>query len=198
MVGSSARTHGSIKRAYLRAVVPRALRGARTVIVPSAFVRDSVLARTDLAPSSVVVVPHGVERGAAATAAGDLVNRYGLDGPMVLYPAITYPHKGHATLVEAFARVLVDHPYAPSWCSPADPTPRRRSSSPRSNGSGSALGSGAWGGSRPPMWRGSTTSPPWSRCRRPTRGSAFRRSRGMAHGVPVVASDGDLAPGGRR
>ncbi len=31
---------------------------------------------------------------------------------MVLYPAITYPHKDHATLVAAFARALVDHPTA--------------------------------------------------------------------------------------
>jgi alpha-1,3-rhamnosyl/mannosyltransferase len=110
--GGAARTHGPIKRAYLRAVVPRALRGARTVIVPSSFVRDSVLASADLEPSSVVVVPHGVERGTAVTGAGDLVARYGIDGPMVLYPAITYRHKGHATLVEAFARVVVDHPSA--------------------------------------------------------------------------------------
>jgi alpha-1,3-rhamnosyl/mannosyltransferase len=82
------------------------------VIVPSGFVRDTVLANTDLEPSKVVVVPHGVERGTNPTAASDLVARYGLDGPMVLYPAITYPHKGHATLVEAFARVLVDEPSA--------------------------------------------------------------------------------------
>ena len=31
---------------------------------------------------------------------------------MVLYPAITYPHKDHATLVEAFALVRQHHPEA--------------------------------------------------------------------------------------
>lgn len=106
------RTHSSLKRAYLRAVVPRSLRGARRVVVPSAFVRDTVLARTDLEPSRVVVVPHGVERTVPATPPGELVARFGLDGPVVLYPAITYPHKDHATLVEAFASVLIDHPTA--------------------------------------------------------------------------------------
>ena len=109
--GAGARTHGPLKRTYLRTVVPRSLRGARRVVVPSRFVRDTVLAQTDLDPSRVVVVPHGVERG-PATGPADLVARYGIDGPVVLYPAITYPHKDHATLVEAFARVLVDHPAA--------------------------------------------------------------------------------------
>ncbi len=81
------------------------------MIVPSAFVRTSVLDRLDLDHSQVVVVPHGVER-ATGTSVDELARRHGLDGPVVLYPAITYPHKDHATLVEAFARVLVDHPTA--------------------------------------------------------------------------------------
>jgi alpha-1,3-rhamnosyl/mannosyltransferase len=105
-------THRATKRAYLRLVVPRSLRRARRVIVPSAFVRDTVLARTGLDPARVVVVPHGVERHPAPTPAADLVARHHLDGPVVLYPAITYPHKNHATLVEAFARVRDDHPDA--------------------------------------------------------------------------------------
>jgi glycosyltransferase involved in cell wall biosynthesis len=105
-------THSAAKRAYLRLVVPRSLRRARRVIVPSAFVRDTVLARTGLDPARVVVVPHGVERHPAPTPAAELVARHHLDGPVVLYPAITYPHKNHATLVEAFARVVVDHPDA--------------------------------------------------------------------------------------
>lgn len=106
------RTHSLVKRTYLRAVVPRSLRGARRVIVPSEFVRSTVLELTDVDPRQVVVVPHGVERAAAASSASSLTDRYGLDGPVVLYPAITYPHKDHATLVEAFARVLRDHPQA--------------------------------------------------------------------------------------
>ena len=105
-------THGRIKRAYLQAMVPRSVQGARTVVVPSGFVRDTVLDATDLDPARVVTVHHGVEAAAAATPVDEVSQRYGLDGPVVLYPAITYPHKDHATLVEAFARVLVDHPTA--------------------------------------------------------------------------------------
>lgn len=107
-----ASTHGFAKRAYLRSVVPRSARRARRVIVPSHFVRDSVLGSTDLDPSRVVVVPHGVDPAVTATSADELSRRHRLDGPVVLYPAITYPHKDHATLVAAFAAVLVDHPTA--------------------------------------------------------------------------------------
>jgi alpha-1,3-rhamnosyl/mannosyltransferase len=82
------------------------------VVVPSEFVRATVLARFHLDPDSVVVVHHGVERRPAGTPSDELVAAHHLDGPVVLYPAITYPHKDHATLVEAFARVLVDHPTA--------------------------------------------------------------------------------------
>jgi len=39
--------------------------------------------------------------------------RYGLvDRPFFVYPAITYPHKNHITLLHAFAGVLDDHPDA--------------------------------------------------------------------------------------
>ncbi len=75
--------------------------------------RATVLARAGLSPDRVVVVPHGVERHPDPTPRAELVRRHDLeDGPVVLYPAITYPHKNHATLVEAFAGVLAEHPGA--------------------------------------------------------------------------------------
>jgi alpha-1,3-rhamnosyl/mannosyltransferase len=107
-------THGRGKRAYLRAVIPHSVRSARAVAVPSDFVRRSVVSRFGVDPDRVVTVPHGVEwRPGQVTPADDLRTRYRLDGPVVLYPAITYPHKNHATLVEAFATVArSDHPDA--------------------------------------------------------------------------------------
>lgn len=99
-------THGRLKRAYLRAAVPQSVAAARRTIVPSEFVRRAVLERFGVDPSSVLVVPHGVEVNPNPTP-GDVVRaRYRLDGPIVLYPAITYPHKNHAVLVEAFAAVV--------------------------------------------------------------------------------------------
>lgn len=104
-------THGRLKRAYLAAALPRSVRGARAVVVPSEFVRRSLLDLVDADPALVNVVPHGVSSWPAAD--GDEVRRrYDLDGQIVLYPAITYPHKNHAVLVEAFARILAEHPDA--------------------------------------------------------------------------------------
>ena len=104
-------THGPVKRAYLGTVVPRAAHHARAIVVPSEFVRRSLLARFDLDPAAVHVVPHGVERWRAAPL-DEVRARHRLAGPVVLYPAITYPHKNHAVLVEAFSRVVAEHPAA--------------------------------------------------------------------------------------
>jgi glycosyltransferase involved in cell wall biosynthesis len=105
-------THGRLKRAYLGATIPPSVRGAVRVAVPSDFVRRSVLDLLDVAPDRVVTIPHGVDVLATPTAPDVLAARYGIDGPVVLYPAITYPHKNHAVLVEAFAAVLAVHPDA--------------------------------------------------------------------------------------
>jgi len=62
-------------------------------------------------PDRVVVVPHGVDAtlGRDAPSAGDLRDRYGLgDGPVVVYPAITHPHKNHRFLLELMATHWTD------------------------------------------------------------------------------------------
>jgi len=105
-------SHSALKRAYLAATVPRSVRSARAVIVPSEFVRASVLAHTEAAPESVVVVHHGVAPHPDPTPEGVVRERYDLGGRLVLYPAITYPHKNHAVLVDAFARVTEGYPDA--------------------------------------------------------------------------------------
>jgi alpha-1,3-rhamnosyl/mannosyltransferase len=104
-------THGRLKRAYLAAALPRSVDHARAVVVPSDFVRQSLLELTGTDPAKVNVVHHGVTTW-PATAADVVRERYGLAGPVVLYPAITYPHKNHGVLVEAFARVVREHPDA--------------------------------------------------------------------------------------
>ncbi len=105
-------THGRVKRAYLSMAVPPSVRAARLVGVPSEFVRSSVVSLVGVDPDRVVVIPHGVDVLAAPTAAEVITQRYAIDGPVVLYPAITYPHKNHAVLVEAFAAVVDAHPDA--------------------------------------------------------------------------------------
>jgi glycosyltransferase involved in cell wall biosynthesis len=105
-------THGGVKRAYLRAMVPRSVRAARLTITPSEFVRQSVISRTGVAPERVTAIHHTPGVAVPGTPHADLAVRYDLDGPVVLLPAITYPHKNHRVLVDAFAAVLHDHPRA--------------------------------------------------------------------------------------
>ena len=105
-------THGALKRAWLAATIPPSVRHARRTVVPSEFVRRAVVDRFGLDEDRVVAVPHGVEAAAVATDADELAHRYRLDGPVVLYPAIPYPHKNHRVLVAAFAEVVATHPDA--------------------------------------------------------------------------------------
>jgi alpha-1,3-rhamnosyl/mannosyltransferase len=105
-------THSSAKRFYLGRAVPAAVRASRRVAVPSEFVRATVLERFQVAPERVVAIPHAVPVRPVATSPDVLRDRHHLAGPVVLYPAITYPHKEHQTLLSAFERVLVDHPDA--------------------------------------------------------------------------------------
>ncbi len=105
-------THNLVKRASLGLAGPQSVRHARRTIVPSEFVRATVISRLGAAEDRVVVVPHGIDVLAAPTPADVVRDRYGIDGPVVLYPAITYPHKNHAVLIDAFARVVARHPDA--------------------------------------------------------------------------------------
>jgi glycosyltransferase involved in cell wall biosynthesis len=91
------------KRAYLATVVPPSARGAAIVAVPSDYVRDSVVRAYGVAADRVAVVPHGVEPDLVsnATPEPDLRARYDLgDGPIIVYPAVTHPHKNHRFLLQ--------------------------------------------------------------------------------------------------
>lgn len=105
-------THSRLKRTYLRAVLPRSIARAAVIVVPSEFVKLSVTGRFGVSAEVVRVVPHGVEVHPAPTPEDALRSRWGLGGPVVLYPAITYPHKNHRVLVEAFGELRREHPDA--------------------------------------------------------------------------------------
>lgn len=99
------------KLAFLKAMVPRSAEVARLVLAPSEFTRRTVIERLEIDPSIVRVVPHGVSpRMEGAARERRSPSRYGISGDFFLYPAITYPHKNHLVLIEAFARVLQKHP----------------------------------------------------------------------------------------
>ncbi|MDQ3784522.1 MAG: glycosyltransferase family 4 protein [Actinomycetota bacterium] len=98
------------KLQYLKRMVPRSTSAARLILTPSEFTRLTVIERMHVDPRAVRVIPHGIAPVLGRDATQDVRTRYALTGPFFLYPAITYPHKNHLVLLDAFAAVLKDHP----------------------------------------------------------------------------------------
>lgn len=97
------RNFSVVKRTYLRLMLGRSARTAAVVVVPSEFTRQRVVELLGVSPERVRVVPWA-PRPAPDPAPSGLVEGVP-DGPFLLYPAITYPHKNHLTLLDAFARL---------------------------------------------------------------------------------------------
>ena len=102
----------TIKRRWLAVMLPRSARRARLVLTPSDPASRSVVELLDVPEDRVLTVPHGVEPPPPVPEGrlAEVRDRYRLGERVVLYPAITYPHKDHATLVRAFARIAADRP----------------------------------------------------------------------------------------
>lgn len=99
------------KYRYLSRVIPYSVRRATVVAVPTDYVRRTVVDAFDVDEDRVVVVPHGVEQqlGAEAPSEIELRRDYGLGaGRVLVFPAITHPHKGHRFLLEVMARYWDD------------------------------------------------------------------------------------------
>lgn len=100
-----------VKRRYLGWALPRSLRAADLVVVPSQWVAERLAERLSVPAGRIRVVPpacagprslpDGTEPEAGPTMP--------VERPFVLYPAATYPHKNHATLLEAHAAVRARH-----------------------------------------------------------------------------------------
>lgn len=90
---------------YLAYMMPRSLRRADMIVVPSPYVRDTLVERFAINPENVRVVVHGIESVDVSTIDETPVReRFGLAGvPYFIYPAITHPHKNHRFLVELLA-----------------------------------------------------------------------------------------------
>ncbi|HEY6532917.1 MAG TPA: glycosyltransferase family 1 protein [Acidimicrobiales bacterium] len=105
---------GMVKRSYIRALAPRSLRAARAVICLTEFTAADAEERAGVPAERIRLVPSGVDDpgpGPDLLVQEAVLERYGLTGsPYVLYPAITYAHKNHETLVAAFARVARERP----------------------------------------------------------------------------------------
>jgi glycosyltransferase involved in cell wall biosynthesis len=101
----------TLKRTFGRLSIPPSARHAHRIVTLTEVTRTMLIERLGVAPDRVVVIPAGVtppsKETLAAEEATDVRARYGLEGrPLFLYPAITYPHKNHLFLLDAFARVV--------------------------------------------------------------------------------------------
>lgn len=96
----------AIKRTYLQRVVPSSLARATRVAVPTGFVKDTLVRHFAVDASKVGVVRHGLEPwfDTEATPEDELRDRFDLGrGPVLVFPAITHPHKNHLFLLELLA-----------------------------------------------------------------------------------------------
>jgi glycosyltransferase involved in cell wall biosynthesis len=99
--------HSRNKLRYLRTVVPHSVRRASVVATPTEWVRTTVIDEFGMDPDRVMVVPHGIEAeiGLDAPTEFELRRDYGLGaGRVLVFPAITHPHKGHEFLLDVMAR----------------------------------------------------------------------------------------------
>lgn len=95
-----------VKLRYLQRVVPSSVRRATRVVVPSRFVAASLTKAFGTSSSKIGVVRHGLESdlSSAATDEATLRAKFALgEGPVLVFPAITHPHKNHLFLLSLLA-----------------------------------------------------------------------------------------------
>jgi len=96
---------GRVKRNWLGQMIPRSVRQAAAVVVPSEFTGNRVVEILEADPQRVHVVPFGLSQPPALDPPSA-----SLGSPMFLYPAIAYSHKRHCDLLDAFEILRVEHP----------------------------------------------------------------------------------------
>lgn len=101
----------ALKRRYLDLMIAPSARGAAAIGVPSDYVCRSVIEHLGVPADRVRVVPHGFEPdlGASVTSEREVRERLGLGASrVVVYPAMTAPHKNHRFLLEMLSRHWLD------------------------------------------------------------------------------------------
>jgi alpha-1,3-rhamnosyl/mannosyltransferase len=109
----------AVKRRFLAFSLPRSVRKAQLVVSVSEWVRRSIIETLHIPEERTAVISAPCEpidradlvtdeRVAALPVALRRIAQTG--DPFFVYPAITYAHKNHRTLIEAFAPVARAHP----------------------------------------------------------------------------------------
>ncbi len=92
---------------------PASCRDATKVITFSEFSRSTMVDRYNIAPEKIHVIPHAVGEEFLLPRNGSAVEairtRYALPPEYAFYPANTWPHKNHPTLLKALHLLRVKH-----------------------------------------------------------------------------------------
>jgi glycosyltransferase involved in cell wall biosynthesis len=103
-----------VKRRYLQAMLPRSVRAADLVLTASDYAGATVARGLGVDPKRLRTSPfgrtHELARAPTPAECREARARYRLPGPYFMYPAITYPHKNHAVLLDGFARLVAAEP----------------------------------------------------------------------------------------
>ncbi len=100
-----------VKQRYLRWVLPRTAAAAALICTPSQWVADRVVERLGVPHDRVRVVSSTAGSNRTPGDPSPLVSELGAR-PLILYPAVTHPHKNHSVLISAMPGVLRRHPEA--------------------------------------------------------------------------------------
>lgn len=99
----------ALKQRYLAYALPRTVHGADIVVTPSDWVRQQIIDRFGLDPAQVRVVSSTSDPGVINGAVHPVVASLG-DRPLIIYPAVSHPHKNHRVLLDALPAVIDAHP----------------------------------------------------------------------------------------
>lgn len=99
-----------IKQAYLRWRLGPSARRSVLITTLTEYTLRTIVNRLHVPNDRVAIVAPGYTSALVEEPEGDPHATYDIDGPFFLFPAITYPHKNHIVLLDAFARVLAKRP----------------------------------------------------------------------------------------
>lgn len=88
-------------------IYPAACRLAHTVVVGSRWIKDDVVRQYNINPAKIQIIPWAAPTHAYPPISQEdltrVAERYALESPFCVYPAVTWPHKNHIRLLEALA-----------------------------------------------------------------------------------------------
>ncbi len=103
-----------VKRAYMARMLPRSIAAAQVICTPSEWVGSRLVDHLGVDASKIKVVPSTWDDRTPAEPLTSAANQGMfpelIDREIVLYPAVTHPHKNHTVLLEAVARLSKSRP----------------------------------------------------------------------------------------